>query len=159
MAKPPRSLDEPRRVESPVRVGVAGEVPAENGPLMGIDDRPAAPDVAMIPPLQSVPVDPGIVGMIESGQMEAPIRAPESPDPDRPWHPMERSLQDGTLLEGVAADGSEFHMIWRRTSRHNGFRWVPTGFWSNHLSREPLKVEPVGWRMPLGFVTPGMVVA
>ena len=133
MSKPPR--DDPRRVESPARMVLAGEpAPVRDGPLMTL-----APEPLPMPP--------------------QPPPLPQ--DPARPWQPITNALQDGTLLEGRAADGTEFHMIWRRTSRYDAFssRWVRTAFWSSHLSREPLKVEPVQWRLPEGFQMPGAIVA
>ena len=102
------------------------------------------------------PLPPGIEATIRRG-----VAASLPQDPTRPWQPMTEAVQDGTLLEGRAADGTEFHMIWRRTSRYDAFssRWVRTAFWSSHLSREPLKVEPVQWRLPEGFAMPGAIVA
>jgi hypothetical protein len=157
MSKQPR--DDPRRVESPARMTVAEAVPTPQEPVMRVAD-------GEIPPLRSVPIDPAIERMVRDGMMTVvnPLLTDElhlTQDPGRPWHPMTEAPQDGTLVEGRAADGAEFHMIWRRTSRFDArlSKWVPVGFWSSHLSREPLKAEPVGWRMCEGFVTPGMVCA
>jgi hypothetical protein len=152
MAKPQRN-DEPRRVESATRVRVADEAASENGPLMGV--AVVADPIIPAGVVEFRNADNEAVGAIINLAPSLPL----SSAPARPWHGMDDAPQDGTLVEGIAADGSEFHMIWRRTSRHNGFRWVPTGFWSSHLSREPLKVDPVAYRLPLGFAYPGAVVA
>jgi len=141
MSKPPR--DAPHRVESPARMTVAEAMPTPQEPVMRVAEA-APPELVRDGGRDVTWIDPrGTFG---------------TPD-GRPWQPMTEAPQDGTLLEGRAADGTEFHMIWRRTSRHDGRRWVPVGFWSSHLSREPLKTEPVQFRLPEGFQLPGMIAS
>jgi hypothetical protein len=165
--KPPRS-QEPRRVESLARVTVAEAERTDPGPLIQVATDPAVPEGTV-----EFRGDNGeTVGRITNlTNSEAPSLGDVQSDPDgvalfqapaesRPYHPMDSAYRDGTLLEARAADGSEFMMVWRRTSRYNAakMRWEPVGFWSSHLSREPVKAEPVGWRLCEGFAMPGAVV-
>jgi hypothetical protein len=153
MSKQPR--EEPRRVESPARMVVAEDVSVAQGAVMRVADMSAISAATA-----SVATDEN--GAITNITVHSPYDYVEPPAHaiiPRPWHDIAEAPRDGTLLEGRAEDGSEFHMIWRRTSRHNGLRWVPVGFWSSHLSREPLKVVPMAYRLPEGFMMPGAVVA
>jgi hypothetical protein len=157
MSKPPR--DDPRRVESSARMTMAEAMPTPQEPVMQVAET--APSNPLAEGYQS-PGDGGGEFFELAPPHNRISNAPFLPqDPARPWHPMTESPQDGTLLEGRSADGTEFHMIWRRTSRYDAARmkWVPVGFWSSHLSREPLKVEPVSWRLPRGFQMPGMIAS
>jgi hypothetical protein len=175
MPRPHRS-DEPRRVESPARMMVADEAPVEIPAMRSIQSDPNVALLTTSQPAQLLAVlenDTNVPVQEQTNGMRSDSVAPTEAEPKfeaihftmpppnsgRTYHTMSDAPKDGTLLEAVSHDGAEFHMIWRRTSRYNAreSRWEPVGFWSNHLSRQPLKAEPVGWRMPEGFVTPGQI--
>ena len=159
--KPIRS-QEPRRAESPARVTVADAEPPPPGPLMKIAGDPSVPEDAVefrndrgetmdaivnlaeeIPPLKTTVTDPTVAALFPDGTIPAPGA--------RPWHPMDSALRDGTLLEARAADGTEFMMVYRKTSRHNGIRWEAVGFWSSHLKSGTAESGP-GWLAVAGGV-------
>ena len=169
MSKSPHN--DPRRVESPARVRVAEEAPSPPGPLMRVAEtappeflRDGERDVTWIDPRGTfAPQVTAVATRDANGRVtDAAVAAPHVFLGEvRPWHSMETAHQDGSLLEGKTADGTELLMIWRRTSRYDAakMRWVPVGFWSSHLTRAPLEVEPISWRRPEGFSTPGQIVA
>jgi len=141
MAKaPPR--DEPRRVESPARMAVAEEVPAAREPVMKVVEDPAVPE-----------------GVIElhhpDGRVDAIVNL------ERPHNPMDTVPRDGTMVNLIAADGSEVRVVWRNTTSYNARaqKWERIGFWSSPMNRVRLDVDAVGWTLGEGFATPGMVVA
>jgi hypothetical protein len=152
MGRPPGSKNaEPRRVESQTRMTVAEVDPVATEPVMRVAEE--------IPPLVTTYSDPEIVELFLDGVRIVPDDFP--PVDPNPYRPMADALQDGTLLEARDADGSEFLMVWRRTSKFNARagKWEKTGFWSSHLTRQPLALKPVEWRVAEGFNAPGMVVA
>lgn len=71
--------------------------------------------------------------------------------------------RDGTLIEGKTdpdmPDDAAVVLKWRITRRRDPERrqWVVVGFWANALTNEEVAVEPFVWRLPQGFLLPGMV--
>ena len=96
------------------------------------------------------------------GYLEPPVV--DIVDP-RAWRLMEDAPLDGTLIEVKAdpddSDDKAVQVVWRKTSRRDGpsRRWVPRNFWSHSVSREELAFEPFCWRLPEGFILPGMISA
>ena len=76
------------------------------------------------------------------------------------WMEMDHAPQDGTLIEYRAKDDSIHYARWRITRRRNfeTKRWDVVGFWADPQTREPVAVEPYVWRLPDGYLLPGMVV-
>ncbi len=96
---------------------------------------------------------------------------PNQPEPDpqiiydpRAWRSMEEAPRDNTLIEAKTyagdPDDTAVPIKYRVTRRrdHTARRWVVVGFWANAITREELNCEPEVWRLPDGFLTPGMVV-
>ncbi len=85
------------------------------------------------------------------------------PDP-RAWRSMDCAPRDNTLIEAKArasdGDDTAFPIKYRVTRRRDHARrcWAVVGFWANAITREELTVEPEVWRLPEGFLVPGMVV-
>jgi len=81
------------------------------------------------------------------------------------WDLIETAPRDGTIIEAKFdpddPDNMAMALVWRKTTRRDHLlrRWVPTGFWSVPYNRDPIVREPFCWRMPDGFVNPGMMVA
>ena len=132
----------------------------------------------VIPPLRSVMADPEVVAIMQAApeplqDAQTATDAPQEPevspavaavltathDPENPWHFMPDAMRDGSIQEGIDISGRVFNMMWRQTSRHNGWRWVPHGFWSDPMNRQPIKDEPVAWRVATGRVAPGAIMA
>jgi hypothetical protein len=87
----------------------------------------------------------------------------QDPDP-RAWRLVDEfTPRDGTLIEAKAdpdmPDDQAAVLKWRITRRRNfgRRRWVVVGFWANALTNEEVVVEPFVWRLPQGFLLPGMV--
>lgn len=87
----------------------------------------------------------------------------EDQDP-RAWRLVdEHTPRDGTLIEAKAdpdmLDDQAVILKWRITRRRDATvrRWVIVGFWANALTNEEVAAEPFVWRLPSGFLLPGMV--
>lgn len=72
--------------------------------------------------------------------------------------------RDGTLIESKTdpdmPDDAAVVLKWRITRRRDPDlrRWVKVGFWANALTNEEVVTEPFVWRLPDGFLLPGMVM-
>ena len=96
---------------------------------------------------------------------KAPVEAAKPKFEGRPWQLIDDDTpRDNTLLE-VKFDPDDdaepiSHVVWRITRRRNAEnrRWEVVGFWANALTREELTFEPMVWRLPEGFLYPGMVM-
>lgn len=163
--KPPRNHDDPRRVESQARMTLPPERPPDPVARMGLAEVPLVDGKGYDTPPE--------VAETQTGDMEAgpPLRTTETssevfalfptsliPPPDD-WIDMASAPMDGTMIRAKDAEGNEYTVVRRRTSSHNGFRWVRREFWSSPMDRVPIEVELVGWRMLDGFVAPGAIVA
>jgi hypothetical protein len=146
--KPPRNTEEPRRAESGARVTLAEAEPSPQGPAMRLAEIPVVVADAIPEDVVEFRSEGELVGAVVNLAMDGYI-------------PIASAPQDGTMIELKTQDGTIQMAIWRRTSRYDAAksRWVPVGFWSNPMNREPLKIEAVEWRMPAGFAMPGAVVA
>lgn len=87
----------------------------------------------------------------------------QDPDP-RAWRLVdEYTPRDGTLIEAKAdpdmTDDQAVILKWRITRRRDVEvrRWIVVGFWANALTNEEVAAEPFVWRLPQGFLLPGMV--
>lgn len=80
----------------------------------------------------------------------------------RPWLDMSTAPHDGTLVElAMLARAHEPKIItakWRITRRRIDRQWQVVGFWANPQTMEEIGETPQGWRMPDGYLYPGMVV-
>lgn len=156
MGRPPK-YRETDRLESSVRMATADQTPMFGEPLMRPDESPLGIDIVTAEALPQDVIafrDP-VARIINLTRDPEVLQSVE----ERPWHPMDTALQDGTLIEGKSEDGSEFLMVWRQTTRFNARagKWDKVGFWSSHLTREPIKMELVSWRVQEGFCMPGAV--
>jgi hypothetical protein len=83
------------------------------------------------------------------------------PEPDG-WARIETAPRDGTLIEyRGAGDIAAVHYARFRITRerdHEARRWKVVGYWADPVTREKVLVEPMIWRMPEGYLQPGMVV-
>lgn len=85
------------------------------------------------------------------------------PDP-RAWRLMDDAPKDATLIEVKSdpddPDEKSVTAKWRITRRrvHAERRWEIYGYWSDPLTRFAIPFEPFVWRMPEGFLVPGMVI-
>jgi hypothetical protein len=163
--KPSRNHDEPRRVESQARMTLPTERPPEPSARMGLTEATViagngydtTPEVAETqtgdmeagPPLRTTETSPEVIALFPTGRI---------PPPDD-WIDMASAPLDGTMIRAKDAEGNEYTVVRRRTSGHNGFRWVRREFWSSPMDRVPIEVKLVGWRMLDGFVAPGAIVA
>lgn len=75
------------------------------------------------------------------------------------WHPIEEAPHDGTLIEYRAGDATGYtrYRITRRRDFANR-SWKVVGFWADVVTREEIAATLDGWRMPDGYLMPGMVV-
>jgi hypothetical protein len=114
------------------------DAPTIEGDLVG----PAAAVFAPAPP----PVPDAVV-------------APGGDVAGRPWLDMTTAPRDGTLVELDCAGAQPVIGVWRITRRRRPTvrGWHLTAFWSDPVTREEISGEPLGWRMPAGYLTPGMI--
>ena len=81
---------------------------------------------------------------------------------ENPWLDMKDAPQDGTLVELIMlARPHEPKVVtakWRITRRRAERQWQVVGFWANPQTMEEIHEPPQGWRMPEGYLYPGMVV-
>jgi hypothetical protein len=97
-------------------------------------------------------------------QSVSPVE-PVAPNP-RAWKIVDDTVpRDGTLIE-VKADPGEGDEAavpakWRITRQRDPATrsWARKEFWVNALTAERLPFEPYVWRLPEGFLLPGMVIA
>ncbi len=91
--------------------------------------------------------------------VETPMDSPAA-DNDRPWLDLETAPHDGTLVELDLGSHSPVYARWRITRQRvpTVRGWQLTGFWADPQTRERIHAVPLGWRMPDGYLTPGMVI-
>jgi hypothetical protein len=125
--------------------------------------RPGVQHFTTAPEPAAVAVEPAAVAAEPDvvAETEAVV---EAEDP-RAWRMVDEATpRDGTLIECKDlpddADASAFYARWRITRRrdHQARHWQIVGFWSDPITREPIAVAPTVWRMPEGYLLPGMVV-
>lgn len=103
--------------------------------------------------------------------LDAPGDAPESVDADadgihaRAWRLVDDDTpRDGTLIEyKIAADQPDTivqYSRWRITRMRDAATrsWRKVGFWCDPFTNAKLLYQPLVWRMPEGFMAPGMIV-
>lgn len=133
------------------RVATADEAAPVAQPVMAIAPEPEIETQE----IEELPVE-------AVADVDVPILSDIDP---RRWRLMDDSApKDGTLIEVLAdPDQPETEAVpvkYRITRRRDAQRrqWMVIGFWSNALTREELAFEPFQWRLPTGFLLPGMVV-
>lgn len=75
----------------------------------------------------------------------------------RPWLGIDDAPRDGTLIQVGPSTFARYRITRRRDTENR--RWEKVGFWADPITREPLTEEPTRYRLPEGYLTPGLVVA
>jgi hypothetical protein len=99
----------------------------------------------------------------------APPAAPPVPDAvvaadqdvvGRPWMDMTTAPRDGTLVELDYAGVQPVIAVWRITRRRRPTvrGWHLSSFWADPVTRQQITGEPLGWRMPAGYLAPGVAM-
>lgn len=101
-----------------------------------------------------------IEGELAAPMVETPV-AEAPPAPDVSWLDIATAPRDGTLVElhyTTHIPDKPIYARYRVTRRRIDRGWKPVGFWSDPVSREEIGGEPTGWRLPEGYLYPGMVL-
>lgn len=75
---------------------------------------------------------------------------------DRPWFDVADAPKDGTLIEYEPGKTARYRITRRRDTENR--RWEVVGFWADPMTRELIPHRLEKWRLPDGYLTPGMVV-